>query len=84
MSPRWEGFTPKVSLHSNCTEVITKAGDRNEKQTETDENQSLITNSLFGNKVYICSYHPDRFKSVKIENCKKECFLTISKQYSLD
>ena len=21
------------------------------------------------NKVYICSYHPDRFKSVKIENC---------------
>ena len=40
---------------------------KTKKQTETNENQSIITNSLSGNKVYICSYHPDRFKSVKIE-----------------
>ena len=30
----------------------------------------------------IWPYHPDRFKSVKIENCTKECFLT--KHYFLE
>ena len=40
---------------------------KTKKQTETNENQSIITNSFSGNKVYICSYYPDRFKPVKIE-----------------
>ena len=55
---------------------------KTKKQTETNENQSIITNSLSGNKVYICSNHPDRFKSVNIENYKR--ILIISKHYFLN
>jgi hypothetical protein len=56
------------SLQKLAIEMKTK------NQTETKEDQSLITNSLSGNKVYICSYHPDRFKSVKIETAQKNVF----------